>query len=338
MKSFASDNYSGVCQEVMEAIIAANHEHESSYGLDRYTEKARALLKKTFGEESTSYFVYNGTAANVLGLKAITRSHHAILCAEGAHIASQEVGAPVNAIGCSLITVLTKEGKVTPEQLEIAHDKVAYWGVHSNLPKVVSIAQTTEYGTVYSINELKAISHFCKQHNLLFHMDGCRLANAAVSLGVELKKITQEMGVDVLSFGGAKNGLLFGEVIVFFDSKLANEFDYIQKQSLQLHSKMRFLSAQFIPYLEKNIWHRNAKHANDICQLLAAGLKKSGIKFAYPVESNQIFAFFPDELITATQGKFPYYVWNKEANLVRLITSFDTTENDVNQFVNLILK
>ena len=338
MKSFASDNYSGVCPDVMEAIIAANYEHESSYGLDVYTEKARTLLRQTFGEESTSYFVYNGTAANVLGLKAITRSHHAILCADGAHIASQEVGAPVNAIGCSLITVPAQKGKVTPEQLEIAHNKVVYWGVHSNLPRVVSIAQTTEYGTVYSIEELKAISHFCKQHNLLFHMDGCRLANAAVSLGVALKDITQKVGVDVLSFGGAKNGLLFGEVIVFFDSKLANEFDYIQKQSLHLHSKMRFLSAQFIPYLEDNIWHRNAKHANNMCQLLAAGLSRVGIEFAYPVESNQIFAFFSDKLIATTQEVFPYYVWNKETNLVRLITSFDTTENDVNQFINLILK
>ncbi|MBV8802420.1 MAG: hypothetical protein JO131_05580, partial [Gammaproteobacteria bacterium] len=212
-------------------------------------------------------------------------------------------------------------------------------GRHNNLPKVVSIAQATEYGTVYSIDELIEISAVCKKYKLLFHMDGCRLANAAVYLKTSIKEMTADIGVDVLSYGGTKNGLLSGEAIVFFRENIANEFEYIQKQGLQLQSKMRFLSAQFIPYLEKNIWFRNAKQANDMATRIANSLEKiNSIKIAYPVQTNQIFAYFPKNIIDVTQKEFSYYIWDEKTNLVRLVTSFDTTVEDVNNFTNIIEK
>lgn len=338
MKSFASDNYSGTSLEILNAIQAANQGHVPSYGNDPYTQKAIALLKNTFGNTIVPYFVYNGTAANTLALKACIRSHHAIICADCAHINTQEVGAPVNFTGCSLITILNQEGKLTSTAIEEAYLGATYWGRHNNLPKVVSITQATEYGTVYTADELRAISSICKKYHLILHMDGCRLSNAAVALNCSLKELTADVGIDVLSFGGAKNGLLFGEAIIFFNSELAKEFEYIQKQGLQLHSKMRFLSAQFIPYLADNLWHRNALHANFMCKKLAAGLmEKLNIKMAYPVQTNQIFAYFTEAIINATQAEFFYYVWNQATNLVRLVTSFDTTEDEVNRFIQLAL-
>jgi len=338
MKTFASDNSSGICAEALEAIQKANQNHALAYGNDSYTNTALALLKDTFGENSSSYFVYNGTAANTLALKAITRSHQAIICADSSHIATQEVGSVINAIGCALLPIANNQGKLNSESIEEVYLKTTFWGKHNNLPKVVSISQTTEYGTVYSLEELQAIANVCRKHNMLFHMDGCRLANAAASLHTSLKALTADVGVDVLSFGATKNGLLFGEAVVFFRKELAQEFEYIQKQNLQLHSKMRFIAAQFIPYLEKKVWQKNAEHANAMCQLLAQGLaNRNDIVFAYPVQSNQIFAYFSNALIKETKEAFQYHIWEPATNLARLVTSFDTTTEDVEQFLNLVL-
>lgn len=335
MKAFASDNYAGIDPDILQAIVEANHSHVPPYGNDIFTEKAISLLKETFGTETICYFVFNGTAANTLSLKAITRSHHAIICADSSHIASQEVGAVGNFCGSSLVTLSNSLGKITAADIDEGYARTTFWGRHNNKPRVVSIAQTTEYGTVYSIDELCAISQVCKKNDLLLHIDGCRLANAAVALGKSLKEITGDIGADVVTFGGTKNGMLFGEAIIFFNKKLAEEFEYIQKQGMQLASKMRFLSAQFIPYLEKNIWHRNALHANRLCKNLADGLEKiKEIKMAYPVESNQVFAYFPRTVIDYTQLQIPYYIWNEKNNLVRLVTSFDTTEKEVQEFLN----
>lgn len=337
MISFSSDNYSGASPEILQAIQEANKGHEPSYGNDQYTEKAISLFKEMLGNNITVYFVYNGTAANTLVLKAVTRSHHAIICADSSHIVSHEVGAPVNLIGCMLILVPNKDGKISAISIEDAYINTTHWGRHSNLPKVVSIAQATEFGTVYSREELLEISAVCKKYNLIFHMDGCRLANAAVHLQTSMKALTADVGVDILSFGGTKNGLMFGEAIVFFREDLASEFEYIQKQGLQLQSKMRFLSAQFIPYLEKNIWLRNAKQANDMCTRLLNGLKNnSSIKLAYPVQTNQIFAYFPKAMIEYTQKNFSYYIWDEKSNLIRLVTSFDTTSEEVDHFLKTV--
>lgn len=337
MKAFASDNYAGCDPDVLQAIINANQGHVPAYGNDIYTEKAVYLLKQTFGEESVCYFVFNGTAANTLSLKAITRNHHSIICADSSHIATQEVGAVGNFSGCSLVTIPNTLGKISAGDIEDAYARTTFWGRHNNRPRVVSIAQTSEFGTVYSIDELQAISLICKKLDLLFHIDGCRLANAAVALEKSLKEITADIGADVVTFGGTKNGMLFGEAVIFFRKELAQEFEYIQKQGLQLASKMRFLSAQYIPYLEKNIWYRNALHANEMCQKLAEGLEKNkDIKLAYPVESNQLFAYFPQSVIDNTLATFSYYVWNDKTNLVRMVTSFDTTEAEVQEFLNLV--
>ncbi len=337
MKSFASDNYSGASPEILQAIIEANVGHVPSYGEDLYTQKAVALFKKVFGEEISVYFVGNGTAANTLGLKTVMQSHHSIICADSAHIMTQEVGAPVHAIGCSILSISNNNGKITAAEIEETYLNSVYWGRHTNLPKVVSIAQSTEFGTVYTKKELSDISEICKKYNLIFHVDGCRLANAAVALNASFKELTVDVGVDVLSFGGAKNGLMFGEAILFLRKDLDIEFQYIQKQELQLLSKMRFLSAQFIPYLEQEIYYKNAKQANDMCEKLANLLeKKYAIQFAYPPQTNQIFAYFPESFIKASQHLIPYYIWNKKLHLVRLVTSFDTTEEDVDQFIGLL--
>ena len=339
MKSFASDNYSGICPEIFQAIQQANQEHVSSYGNDPFTQRALSLLKQTFGENSAAYFVYNGTAANTLALKSLLHSHQAIISTDSAHIATQEVGAVTGFTGSSLITVPHQQGKITPQAIEQAYLNTIYWGRHSVKPRIVSISQTTEFGTFYSIEELKAISQVCKKYQLLLHMDGSRLANAAAALNTSLPMLTIDCGVDVFSLGGTKNGLLFGEVIVFADQSLANEFEYIQKQGLQLHSKMRFLSAQFIPYLEQAIWQRNAQHANNMCQRLAQGLSQlAGVDFAFPVQSNQIFCYLPQAVIDKTQAVFPYYLWNDKSRLARLVTSFDTSEAEVDQFIELAHK
>lgn len=336
MKSLASDNYSGVSPEILQAIIEANHDHVPAYGNDPYTEKAISLFKNLFGESSSIYFVSNGTAANTLGLKTVTRSHHAIICSESAHIACQEVGAPTHAIGCMLLPVSHQQGKITPSAIEETYHQAVYWGRHANLPKVLSIAQSTEFGTVYTLKELQAIGQICQQYHLIFHMDGCRLANAALALNASFQQLTVDTGVDILSFGGTKNGLMFGEALIFLKPGLDGEFEYIQKQQLQLLSKMRFLSAQFIPYLEQSLWYKNAKQANAMCQKLAQGLSHKGIQFAYPPETNQIFAYFTEKQIEDTQHLMPYYVWNKPSNLVRFVTSFDTTEEEIDYFLKLI--
>ncbi|MBP9743557.1 MAG: aminotransferase class I/II-fold pyridoxal phosphate-dependent enzyme [Burkholderiales bacterium] len=336
MKSFASDNYSGIAPEIMQAIVDANHEHQPSYGNDIYTKHAQELLQQTFGSDIISYFAYNGTGANSVALKAILRSHHLLICSDISHIATQEVGAASNLTGCSTLLTPHKNGKIIAEDIRQIYTRSSQWGHHGNLPKVVSIAQSTELGTVYTIEELRHIAAVCKEHNLIFHMDGCRLSNAAAFLGCSLAAITRDVGIDVLSFGGTKNGLMFGEVVIFFRPELAEEFSYIHKQSLQLNSKMRFMSAQFIPYLKDKLWFKYANQANQMCQKLAKAISKlDEIKIAYPVETNQLFVHLPQKIIEATQPIYPYYIWEPSTNMARLVTSFDTTDDDINGFISL---
>lgn len=336
MKSFASDNYSGIAPEIMQAIIEANKEHQPAYGDDIYTQQAKELLRETFGPKTHSYFAFNGTGANCAALKAIIKSHHAILCSDQAHILNQEVGAITNLSGCSLIPINSNNGKITAEAIQDTFKKAMFYSPHSTKPKVVSITQPTELGTIYTLDELKAIAMVCKEHNLLFHMDGCRLSNAAVALNCSLAALTSETGVDALSFGGAKNGLMLGEAIIFFREELQEEFAYIHKQTLQLNSKMRFMSAQFIPYLKDHLWHKYASHANKMCHYLAEQLSiLNEVKLAYPVQTNQLFAYVPEHKIKETQAKYPYYIW-EEPNLIRLVTSFDTTYEDVDTFISLL--
>jgi threonine aldolase len=336
-RSFASDNNAGVHPEIIKAIKAANEGHVIAYGDDPITARAVKLFQKHFGPDIAVYFVFGGTGANVLGLKAITRSHQAIICAETAHVNVDECGAPENFTGCKLLAIPTSDGKLRVEQIKPLLHGI---GVeHHVQPAVISISQATEMGTVYTKKELKTLALFAHEHGMLLHVDGARLSNAAVSLETSLKEITADVGVDVLSFGGTKNGMMYGEAVVFFKPKLASEFKYIRKQGMQLSSKMRFISAQFEAMLSGNLWRRGPEHANRMARLLAGELAKlSQIKITQPVEANGVFAVIPKKYIPALQKKYFFYVWNEEISEVRLMASFDTSEDDVRDFVKFVRK
>ena len=334
-RSFASDNNSGVHPEILKAITAANDGHVVAYGDDPYTERAVGLFRKHFGKQVEVFFVFGGTGANVLGLKAATEPYHAVVCAETAHINVDECGAPERFTGCKLLDVATSDGKITPEHVKPFLDHIGF--EHHVQARVISISQSTEMGTVYTPGELKALSSFAHKNGMLLHMDGARIANAAASLRTDLRKITTDVGVDILSFGGAKNGMMFGEAVVFFDPKLAVGFKYLRKQGTHLPSKMRFISAQFEALLAKDLWRQNAEHSNRMAQILGAELAKiPQIKFTQKVESNGVFAILPKKYIPLLQKKYFFYVWNEQTSEVRFMTSFDTTEDDIGDFVNLV--
>jgi threonine aldolase len=334
-KTFASDNYSGVHPEVMEALVNANRGHQPSYGADEFTISATRHFKKLFGENTELFFVYNGTGANVLGLKAITQSFHSILCSELAHINVDESTAPETFTGCKVIPVQQKHGKIDPTEVE---KKIVRIGdQHHPQPKVISISQTTEYATVYTIEEIKSLADLAHRYNMYLHMDGSRISNAAESLQKSFREFTFDAGVDVLSFGGTKNGLMFGEAVVFAKPEIAPYFQFFRKQGMHLHSKMRFISAQFNALLENELWRKNARHANAMAQRLAKGLKEiKQIRISQPVEANGVFAIFPEEIIRELQEEMFFYVWNDKTSEVRLMCSFDTTQDEVDLFLRKI--
>jgi len=336
-RSFASDNNAGVLPEIIEAIKAANDGHVVAYGNDPFTERARKLFGKHFGRDVAVYFVFGGTGANVLGLKSITNSYQAIICAETAHIQVDECGAPEKFTGCKLLTLPTPDGKLRVEQIKpLLH---AIGVEHHVQPAVISISQATEMGTVYTKKELKNLADFAHDHGMLLHVDGARLANAAVSLNASFKEITADAGVDVLSFGGTKNGMMYGEAVIFFDKKRAADFKYIRKQGMHLPSKMRFISAQFEALLSDGVWRRGAEHANRMAQLLGSELAKvPQIKLTQPVETNGVFAVIPRKYVPILQKKYFFYVWDEEISEVRLMASFDTTEDDIRDFVEFVRK
>jgi len=333
-RSFASDNNAGVHPEIIDAIKTANEGHVVAYGSDPITARALELFQKHFGDVAV-YFVFGGTGANVLGLKAITEPYHAIFCADTAHVNVDECGAPEKFTGCKLITIPTPDGKLRAEQIKPLLHGI---GVeHHVQPRVITISQATEMGTVYTRAELKTLADFAHEHGLLLHVDGARLANAAVALEKTFKEITTDVGVDVLSFGGTKNGMMYGEAVVFFDKARAADFKYIRKQGMHLPSKMRFISAQFEALLEGDLWRRGAAHANRMAQLLGSELAQvSKIKLTQPVESNGVFATIPREYIPALQEKYFFYVWDESISEVRLMASFDTSEDDIHDFVDFV--
>ncbi len=334
-RGFASDNNATVHEEIMKAMQNVNSGHTIGYGDDIYTESAIGKLKEIFGKDVDIYLVFIGTAANVLGLDAITQSYNSIICAETSHIHQDECGAPEKFTGCKLLSVSTEDGKLTPALIE--KHLYGFDFEHHSQPKVISITQATEMGTVYRPDEIKAISELARKNGMLLHMDGARIANAAASLGVGFKEITGDVGVDVLSFGGTKNGMMYGEAVVFFNKKHSEQFKYIRKQGMQLASKMRFISAQFESYLSNDLWLQNALHANKMARLLANLVTEiSEIKVTQKVESNGVFALIPKDLIPILQNEYFFYVWNEETSEVRWMTSFDTREEDVYNFVKLL--
>jgi threonine aldolase len=336
-RSFASDNNAGVHPEIIDALKAANEGHVVAYGDDPFTARAVKTFEKHFGKGLAVFFVFGGTGANVLGLKAITNPYNAVICAETAHINVDECGAPEKFTGCKLLSVRTPDGKLRIEDIKSFLHGVGF--EHHVQPRVISVSQATEMGTVYTKKELKTLARFAHDNNMLLHVDGARIANAAVSLNATLKEITVDSGVDVLSFGGAKNGMMYGEAVVFFDKKLATEFKYIRKQGMHLPSKMRFISAQFEALLSGDLWRRSASHANRMARVLATELAKlPEIKVTQPVESNGVFAEIPEKYVPVLQKRYFFYVWNEETSECRFMSSFDTTEDDIRDFVELVRK
>jgi len=334
-RSFASDNNAGVHPEILQAIAAANHGHTVGYGDDPYTQSAIGKFKQHFGSDIEVFMVFNGTAANCLSLKALTNTYHAVICGEAAHIYTDECGAPEKFTGCKLIPIPTRDGKLTVE--EVSH---AYHGIgdqHHVQARVISITQATEVGTVYRPEEIKALARFAHERGMFLHVDGARIANAAASLGQTLRQATRDLGVDVLSFGGTKNGAIGAEAVVFFDKKLAQDFLYLRKQGMQLASKMRFISAQFDALLSGDLWLKSAQHANRMARLLQKQLRDiSQVKIVYKVEANGVFAKIPRPAIAKLQKRYFFYVWNEEQSVVRWMCSFDTTEQDVKQFARFV--
>ena len=335
MKGFASDNNSGVHPEIMIAITEANKAHTVAYGDDHFTREARKAFQHHLGAQAEPYFVFLGTGANVLGIGALSRSFHSVICAETAHIQEDECGAPEKFNGVKLLPVETEDGKITVEGIR-QHVKGIDFEHHSQ-PKVISITQASELGTVYRPEEIREITDYAHQHGMYVHMDGARIANAAAFLNVGLKEITTDVGVDVLSFGGTKNGLMYGEAVVFLNTPAPDEFKYIRKQGMQLASKMRFISAQFLRYLSGDLWLQTADHANAMASLLAeeAG-KVPGIEITQKVEANGVFAKVPPRVIPKLQEEFFFYLWDEPESVVRWMTSFDTTEQEIHEFVDLI--
>jgi threonine aldolase len=334
-RSFASDNNAGIHPEVLQAVSATNRGHAVGYGEDPYTASVVQKFKQRFGSDTEVFFVLNGTAANCLSLKALTNSYHAVICGDAAHIYTDECGAPEKFTGCKLLPVPVTSGKLTVEAV-----RHAYHGIddpHHVQPRVISITQATEVGTVYKPDEIKALARFAHEQNMFLHMDGARIANAAASLGQTLRQATRDLGVDVLSFGGTKNGALGAEAVVFFDPKRGGDFLYLRKQGMQLASKMRFISAQFDALFTNDLWLRSAQHANRMARLLQKKLAEiPQVKIVYKVEANGVFAKIPRPAIAKLQKRYFFYVWNEEQSVVRWMCSFDTTEQDVKDFARFV--
>ena len=332
-RHFASDNYAGICPEALAAIIEANQGHEVGYGEDTWTFKASNLLRDVFETNCEVFFVFNGTSANSLSLASLCQSYHSILCHEMAHVEGSECGAPeFFANGTKVLLLPGAGGKIDPKSIEKAVKKRT--DIHYPKPRALSLTQATEVGTVYSLDELRALADVARHFRLRIQMDGARFANAVVGLGVTPKEITREVGVDVLCFGGTKNGTAVGEAVVFFNPELAREFDYRCKQGGQLASKMRFLSAPWVGMLQDGAWLRHAKHANAMARRLETAIKDlPGIRIAYPVQSNAVFAKIPDPVVQAMHErgwKFYTHVGGWEES--RLMCSWDTTTEDVDSF------
>ena len=334
-RSFASDNNAGVHPEVLEAIARVNQGHVVAYGGDPFTRSAIAKFEEHFGPGIDVFFTFNGTGANVLSLQSLNRPYHAVLCSEFAHIYTDECGAPEKHTGCKLIPLPHQDGKITLESV-----RHAYHGIgdpHHVQVRVISITQSTEMGTVYKPEEIEALAQFAHEHEMFLHVDGARITNAAASLGQTLRQATRDLGVDVLSFGGTKNGIMGGEAVVFFNRKLSTDFLFLRKQGMQLASKMRFIAAQFEALLTNGLWQRSAQHANRMARLLETEIRKiPQVKVVWKVEANGVFAKIPRESIQKIKDRYFFYDWIEEECIVRWMCSFDTTEDDVRDFAKVV--
>lgn len=334
-RGFGSDNNAGVHPEILSEISSANIGHVIGYGSDIYTEQAQKLFKEHLGNSTETFFVFTGTAANVLSLTSITHSWNSVITADTAHLEQDECGAPEKFAGCKILTVDTPDGKITTGLIEKHMHGIDF--EHHSQPKVISVTQSTEMGTVYTSGEIRKIADYAHSKGMLLHMDGARIANAAVSLNLPFKAFTTDAGVDVLSFGGTKNGMMFGEAICFLKPGLSNDFKYIRKQGMQLASKMRFISAQYIAYFRDELWKKSATHSNAMARNLAEKLRQlPKLKITQAVQSNGLFVIIPSDVAEKVSTHYFFYPWNEKTSEYRLMTSWDTSEEEINDFISLL--
>jgi threonine aldolase len=341
VRSFASDNYAGAHPEVIAAIAEANDGHQVSYGADVYTERLTQVMGDHFGEQVEVFPVFNGTGANVTALTSLLPRWGAVITTSTAHIHTDENGAPERVSGLKLLPVATPDGKLTPELI----DREAWgWGnEHRAQPLAVSITQVTEIGTLYSVDEIRAIADHVHAKGMTLHMDGARIGNAAAALGVPLREFTTDAGVDILSFGGTKNGALYGEAVVVLNPAAATGLVYLRKLSMQLASKMRFVSAQLLALFEDDLYLRSAAHANAMAARLRGSLEQridagelAGLSFSQPTQANAVFAVLPNDAADRIREKVRFYDWDRASGQVRWMTAFDTTADDIDAFVAVI--
>lgn len=334
-RGFASDNYAGIHPEVLDAISAVNAGHQVAYGDDDVTAALTAAMREHFGPRAEVFPVFNGTGANVVALQAMTKRWEAVVCATSAHVNVDEGGAPEHGAGLKLWTIPTPDGKLTPELID-----TQAWGfgdVHRAQPGVVTITQSTELGTLYSVDEIRAITDHAHSLGMSVHLDGARIANAAASLGTGFREFTADAGVDVVSFGGTKNGAMLSEAIVVLNPDAAPGVDFLRKSSMQLASKMRFVSAQLLALLSNDLWRRNAMHSNAMAQLLESRVRQiEGITVVRPVQANAVFAILPADVTERLQKRFRFYTWDQATGEVRWMCAWDTTADDVEAFAAAI--
>ncbi|MGZ3768901.1 MAG: threonine aldolase family protein [Bdellovibrio sp.] len=334
-RGFGSDNHAGIHPQIFKSFTLANVDHAPSYGTDEWTDISISEFRKHFGPDAQVFYVFNGTAANVTALRAITKSYQSVFCSDVSHINVDECGAPEQMAGCKLISIPSTNGKISVEELEKAF--VRRGDQHFSQTQVLSLTQPTELGTVYSVEEMKKLISWAKEKRLYVHIDGARLANAAVYLKKSFKELTTDLGVDVVSFGGTKNGLMMGEAVIFLNKTLAHDFKYIRKQSCQLPSKTRFIGCQFQAYLENDLWKDIATHAHNMALYLyesVAGLPEVQIR-EIP-QSNAVFAKIPSSWIKPLREKYFFYVWDEKTFECRWITSWDTQKEDIDGFTKLL--
>ena len=335
IRCFGSDNFSGVLPEIFKILEEASYGHQPSYGDDIYTQKAEIEFKKIFGDNIDIYFVCSEAGANSLAITPFIESYNGVICSSSAHIYADECGSLTKQSGCTLLPVTPFNGKITIDFIK--NYMKGFGNQHHIQAKLISISESTELGTVYTIKEIKEICNYAHANNMYVHMDGSRLANAVSYLNCEPKDIVLETGIDVLSLGGSRNGMMFGEAVIFFNTKFKEKIKYIRKQQMQLVTKNRFIAAQFYTILKDELWLKTAKHSNAMATLLANEAEQiPNIQITQEVQSNEVFAIIPRDKIDAIREKCFFYTWNEDASEVRWVCSFDTTENDVYELINII--
>lgn len=335
MKMFMSDNNSGVHSRIIERIAEENMGHNYSYGTDKTTEEAEALIGELLGSDVRVYFTTTGTATNIIGLSGLLRPYEAVVACDTAHINVDECGALERFSGSKILTVPNDNGKLNIEYVKPY--LLSLGDHHQSQPKVISISQTTEKGSLYSLEEIRKIADFAHENGMYLHVDGARISNAIVALNSSYKEMITDTGVDLFSFGGTKNGMMIGEAIVVLNQEIGDHYGFMRKQGMQLVSKMRFVTCQFIPYIKENIWYENAKNANEMGIYFRDELMKiPGVSMVDKVETNMLFVKMPKDKIGILESKFDFYVMDEDEGIIRLVTSFDTTREDIDKFISEI--